>query len=654
VPTRLSLSVESATLASLGETKQFVATVSDQRGSPIAGAAVSWSSSDSSVATVSSSGLVAAVKNGTAMVTATSGLLNAGASVLVRQVATTVELRPGSLVLEQPGAAASLAAEARDALGSSIADPDFSWRSANVKVVWIAEGVATGISVGATEVYAEVDAARGTASVRVEPRPGDVTLEVGDVWYLDAATFTLSPIEGAGYALAYLDPRALRAARIGPETEPDPSWFDVTVRSTGGTAAPRSTAAAWQTPTFVPLDAQPLESTSTDCSPRLVDCPDTPWMEGDTLAYAPRSGDPVEQKMVVVRATEGLVIVVPESAADTLAPAGVDRLDAVLGVISTSAVPAWTAALSPNRPRSNPHTGQFVVALVEQPCSTMGCFMPSQAAPGVEPTGAVEMSLGAAWPELEVLYPVLIHELSHAWQFLYLWESRPAGSSDLVPPPGKWALEGNADQMTAEASRRFLGLDPAGNLLHGDRSDALHTAATNVYFNGLRSAGSFNGGYQQSAGFLQDLVVRRLVQGGDDYDHALREVAQGALESWFEYGGTPSQPVPRKGLTARMRENLGPGWEPEEALLLWSLSMAVDDLSPNPLLQIRSFENYGLAGNWTHGEAMFQAGTSASFTIIPRLYGGTGFFNILDDAVGGTFEVEASIGDVVWVLTRYR
>ena len=61
----------------------------DQNGQPVAGADVNWSSSDDNVATVSSSGLVTAVMNGTAQITATGG--NASASVTVTVMATQRE-----------------------------------------------------------------------------------------------------------------------------------------------------------------------------------------------------------------------------------------------------------------------------------------------------------------------------------------------------------------------------------------------------------------------------------------------------------------------------------------------------------------------------------------------------------------------------------
>ena len=83
VATSITLSATSLSFSSLGATQQLTATVKDQIGVTMNGASVSWSSSSTGVATVSSSGLVTAVANGTATITATSGTLTAAATVSV-------------------------------------------------------------------------------------------------------------------------------------------------------------------------------------------------------------------------------------------------------------------------------------------------------------------------------------------------------------------------------------------------------------------------------------------------------------------------------------------------------------------------------------------------------------------------------------------
>jgi hypothetical protein len=89
VPVASSLHVEPSTLSfnSLGATRQLVAVVLDQRADTIKHPSVSWSSDDGGVATVSASGLVTAVGNGSAHAVATSGGLSAQVTVSVAQAA---------------------------------------------------------------------------------------------------------------------------------------------------------------------------------------------------------------------------------------------------------------------------------------------------------------------------------------------------------------------------------------------------------------------------------------------------------------------------------------------------------------------------------------------------------------------------------------
>jgi uncharacterized protein YjdB len=79
---RVVVSPATATLKR-GNKKQFSATAYDAAGKVITGRAVTWSSSNTGVATVSSTGIVTAVKAGTATITATVSGVGGTASVTV-------------------------------------------------------------------------------------------------------------------------------------------------------------------------------------------------------------------------------------------------------------------------------------------------------------------------------------------------------------------------------------------------------------------------------------------------------------------------------------------------------------------------------------------------------------------------------------------
>ena len=72
-PTTVTVSPATAELAALGASVQLRAEVRDQNGQVMAGAAVTWASSNATVATVDAQGLVTAAGNGTATVTAMAG-----------------------------------------------------------------------------------------------------------------------------------------------------------------------------------------------------------------------------------------------------------------------------------------------------------------------------------------------------------------------------------------------------------------------------------------------------------------------------------------------------------------------------------------------------------------------------------------------------
>ena len=91
-PTTVTISPATATLEDIGKTVQLTATVEDQDGNAITDVTVTWSSSDTSVATVGSSGLVTGTGTGTATV-------QASAESARGTVPVTVEVGPRAVLL---------------------------------------------------------------------------------------------------------------------------------------------------------------------------------------------------------------------------------------------------------------------------------------------------------------------------------------------------------------------------------------------------------------------------------------------------------------------------------------------------------------------------------------------------------------------------
>jgi leishmanolysin/Big-like domain-containing protein len=91
IPSSVSLSALTVSFTALGQTQQLFPSVIDQDGKAIVDADVSWTSSNTGVASVSPSGVVTAVGSGSATVTATSG--SAGATALVSVVQTPTQIQ---------------------------------------------------------------------------------------------------------------------------------------------------------------------------------------------------------------------------------------------------------------------------------------------------------------------------------------------------------------------------------------------------------------------------------------------------------------------------------------------------------------------------------------------------------------------------------
>ena len=124
IPTTIAISPASATLQSLADTVRLTATVKNQHGQVMSDAATTWTSSDPATVAVDGSGLVTAVGNGVAEVTARAGSGSGTARMKVDQVPVNVTLDPDSLVFARVGDTARVEAEFVDANGHAIPDPE--------------------------------------------------------------------------------------------------------------------------------------------------------------------------------------------------------------------------------------------------------------------------------------------------------------------------------------------------------------------------------------------------------------------------------------------------------------------------------------------------------------------------------------------------
>jgi len=167
VPTTVAIAPPSAALHSIGDSVRMIAMVSDQYGQAMANVAVAWNSSDASVATVTE-GLVTAVGNGSATVTATAGSATASAEARVAQEVAELRVSPPPVVLVAFGDTVRLTAEAMDANGHTVAGTAFAWTAGDTLVAMVdSTGLITAVGNGTTSVAANVGEAMGEAMVTV-------------------------------------------------------------------------------------------------------------------------------------------------------------------------------------------------------------------------------------------------------------------------------------------------------------------------------------------------------------------------------------------------------------------------------------------------------------------------------------------------------
>jgi len=170
VPASVAIKPDS-TADAVGDTVRLTSTVRDSSGAIITGRAVNWSTSDTSIAVVSSAGIVTARKVGLAVVTAACDGVATTAKVFVTAatVATASVTVSPTTANVNTGKTAQLSATALDANGNALSGRTFTWASSNQQVGTVsATGLVTGVAPGTITVTATTDGKSQTAQVTVQ------------------------------------------------------------------------------------------------------------------------------------------------------------------------------------------------------------------------------------------------------------------------------------------------------------------------------------------------------------------------------------------------------------------------------------------------------------------------------------------------------
>lgn len=179
-PTNQPKAVASITLSpeglqgKVGQGGQLTATLRAADGSVLSGRAVTWSTSNAGIATVTQSGWVAAVGVGTAQITAASEGKSARATVVVSAAQTGV-----AAVIVTPaeaygyvGDSGQFSVSVRDASGAELTDRAVTWATSNAAVARVSSaGVVTATGVGTATISATSEGVTGRSALTIAARP---------------------------------------------------------------------------------------------------------------------------------------------------------------------------------------------------------------------------------------------------------------------------------------------------------------------------------------------------------------------------------------------------------------------------------------------------------------------------------------------------
>jgi trimeric autotransporter adhesin len=234
----------------VGETIQLTATPRSADGSALTGRAVTWSSSNPSIATVTGTGLVSAVAPGTATITAMSeGQSGTAALTIIPIPVASVLVAPDSASV-MVGETTQLTATPRSADGSALTGRTITWSSSNPSIATVTgAGLVSAVAPGTATITAMSEGQSGTASLTITPipvasvsvAPDTASLTVGETTQLTATPRSANGTALTGRAVTWssLNPSIATVTGTGLVSAVAPGMVTITATSEGrsGTAS---------------------------------------------------------------------------------------------------------------------------------------------------------------------------------------------------------------------------------------------------------------------------------------------------------------------------------------------------------------------------------------------------------------------------------
>lgn len=500
-------------------------------------------------------------------------------------------------------------------------------------------------------------AASCAAQASVDLQPGQTTTLTA----AQAECFSLAAHASARYVLAGFDARSIDAAAGGgPEQAAagDPTY----VLGDGSGASPTIIASPQRAPDAAAGAGDVVPRRDAASSPDAADpfLRAAPWTDGERFTVRRvDNGQPATARVVRIYNGRYVFAVLDDdrtSHTDHFVSDTQDGMEFML----RQGVPLLDRVFGERRPSTSAGSGQLLILYgAWNPDQGLGSAVTDAARDGSGVSTYLWLNLNArpgvrdAFNMFDVpsmRLKVLAHEMTHAWQMRYAYETQPAGPRTVAFGPA-WAIEGTADLLAMDVVRRSLGISLTGNWDWQAHLKSANTAITYA-LEPADTRGRLAQGYFDAASFLRDVQVR-LARAGSAEDDALATVARGALEGWF---GMDAAGVRRQGLAARVRAVLGAQWDPSSAVLLWTATQAADDQAQSPELNnpvyARAADPDGDYA-WKPAVADVQAGRAFAYQLTGAP-GSSFFVRLKDDGRGGTISARSSTAATRWMVARTK
>jgi uncharacterized protein YjdB len=232
VASSVSLSETSLLFTELGVASTVQAAVVDGGGQSLPSSDVVWSSGDTTVATVSQTGTITAVGQGSTSVKATAGAVQALVTVRVATGPSSITVTPSPVTLNAVGDTVRLVATVLDAAGGTLDSVTVTFTDGDTLIATVdSTGLVTSIADGTTALTVIGDTVRTTVLVTVNQVPAAVVVSPDGATLTPGGTidFTLTATDSNGVAI--------------PNPAANWSSTDVTVASVTGTGSVTGLAA---------------------------------------------------------------------------------------------------------------------------------------------------------------------------------------------------------------------------------------------------------------------------------------------------------------------------------------------------------------------------------------------------------------------------